>query len=142
MRSPTSSTAARSSPRPPEGSRLAQSGMALPRLLVRTAGMSRTTLFLVVAAMAVLPGSPASAQTRRTELKTPAGRFSLEVTAEYLGMAAGKTVVRIRLASPELSRAAASRGVRTFSGELSGTFSRGNDMVQAFRYAISGDIMD
>jgi VWFA-related protein len=83
-----------------------------------------------------------SAQTKKTELKTPVGRFSIEVTAEYLGMAAGKTVVRIRLASPELARAAASKGVRTFSGELRGTFSRGSDMVQAFRYPVSGDIMD
>jgi VWFA-related protein len=100
--------------------------------------MRRTILFLLVAALA----SPLPAQTRRTELKTPAGRFPLEVTAEYLGMAAGKTVVRIRLASPELSRAAASKGVRTFSGELRGTFSRGDDMVQAFRYPVSGDILD
>lgn len=92
--------------------------------------------FLALAAVS-LP-----AQTRKTELKTPAGRFPLEVTAEYLGMAAGKTVVRIRLASAELSKAAAARGIRAFSGELRGTFSRGDEMVQAFRYPVSGDVMD
>jgi VWFA-related protein len=32
--------------------------------------------------------------------------------------------------------------VRTFSGELRGTFSRGAEMVQAFRYSVSGDILD
>jgi VWFA-related protein len=97
---------------------------------------------LVALTLALTPLSTITAQTRKTDLKTPAGRFPLEVTAEYLGMAADKTVVRIRLASPELSKAAASKGVRTFSGELRGTFSRGDDMVQAFRYPVSGDIMD
>jgi VWFA-related protein len=96
----------------------------------------------LAAALALAPLSIASAQTKKTELKTPVGRFPLEVTAEYLGMAADKTVVRLRLASPELSKAAAAKGIRTFSGELRGTFSRGNDMVQAFRYQVSGDIMD
>jgi hypothetical protein len=96
---------------------------------------------LVLAATAAM--APALlAQTSKTELKTPAGRFPLEVTAEYLGMAAGKTVVRIRLSSAELSKAAASKGIRAFSGELRGTFSRGSDMVQAFRYPVSGDIME
>jgi VWFA-related protein len=99
-------------------------------------------MLFLVAALAWAPLSVVPAQTKKTELKTPAGRFPLEVTAEYLGMAADKTVVRIRLAAPELSRAAASKGVRTFSGELRGTFSRGEDMVQAFRYPVSGDILD
>ncbi|HEU5248617.1 MAG TPA: VWA domain-containing protein [Thermoanaerobaculia bacterium] len=103
--------------------------------------MFRKILFLA-AALALAPLSVSAAQTKRTELKTPVGRFPLEVTAEYLGMAADKTVVRLKLASAELSKAAASRGVRTFSGELRGTFSRGNDMVQAFRYPVSGDVMD
>ena len=82
------------------------------------------------------------AQTRKAELKTPAGRFPLEVTAEYLGMAGKKTVVRIRLSSPELSKAAASHGLRAFAGELRGTFSRGEEMVQAFRYPVAGDVLD
>lgn len=99
-------------------------------------------IFSLSLMLAVSTFSGLSAQTKKTELKTPAGRFPLEVTAEYLGMAADKTVVRIRLAAPELSKAAASKGVRTFSGELRGTFSRGEEMVQAFRYPVSGDILD
>jgi VWFA-related protein len=83
-----------------------------------------------------------SAQTKQTELKTPVGKFALEVTAEYLGMAGPNTVVRIRLASPELSKAASSRGFRSFAGELRGTFTRGKEMVQAFRYPVAGDVMD
>src|SRR5512143_3160132 len=97
-------------------------------------------ILVIAATLAMAPAL--LAQTSRTELKTPAGRFPLEVTAEYLGMAAGKTVVRIRLSSAELSKAAASKGIRAFSGELRGTFSRGSDMVQAFRYPVSGDVMD
>ena len=99
-------------------------------------------MIVLAAVLALAPFSAVLAQTRRTELKTAVGRFPLEVTAEYLGMAAGKTVVRIRLASAELSKAAAAKGVRTFSGELRGTFSRGAEMVQAFRYPVSGDILD
>jgi VWFA-related protein len=99
-------------------------------------------MIVLAAVLALAPSSDVFAQTRKAELKTAVGRFPLEVTAEYLGMAAGKTVVRIRLASPELSKAAAAKGVRTFSGELRGTFSRGAEMVQAFRYPVSGDILD
>lgn len=102
--------------------------------------LRKMIVLAAVLALAPLPG--VLAQTRKTELKTAVGRFPLEVTAEYLGMAAGKTVVRIRLASAELSKAAAAKGVRTFSGELRGTFSRGAEMVQAFRYSVSGDILD
>jgi len=82
----------------------------------------------------------AQAQKKDTEVSTPAGKFSLEVTAEYLGMASGKTVVRLRLSSPQLSKALSARGVRFVSGELRGSFSRGEEMVQAFRYPVSGDI--
>ncbi|HSE63137.1 MAG TPA: VWA domain-containing protein [Thermoanaerobaculia bacterium] len=102
--------------------------------------LRKMIVLAAVLALAPLPG--VLAQTRKTELKTAVGRFPLEVTAEYLGMAAGKTVVRIRLAAAELSKAAAAKGVRTFSGELRGTFSRGAEMVQAFRYSVSGDILD
>ncbi len=104
--------------------------------------MPRKPGLLLAVALTVSAAGPLPAQTRSTELKTPVGRFPLEVTAEYLGMAAGKTVVRIRLSAPELSRAAASKGVRAFAGELKGTFSRGEEMVQAFRYPVAGDITD
>lgn len=99
-------------------------------------------LILLAALLTLTPSSWLPAQSRKTELKTPAGRFPLEVTAEYLGMAGKKTVVRIKLSSPELSKAAAAHGVRAFAGELRGTFSRGADMVEAFRYPVAGDITD
>lgn len=99
-------------------------------------------LTLLAALLTLTPSSWLPAQSRKTELKTPAGRFPLEVTAEYLGMAGKKTVVRIKLSSPELSKAAAAHGVRAFAGELRGTFSRGADMVEAFRYPVAGDITD
>lgn len=89
-----------------------------------------------------LCGFPAAAlgQKQQTELKTPLGRFPLEVTAEYLGMAGGKTVVRLRLSAPELSRGLSAHGVRFLAGELRGSFSRGEDTVQAFRYPVSADL--
>ena len=99
-------------------------------------------LTLLAALLTLTPSSWLPAQSRKTELKTLAGRFPLEVTAEYLGMAGKKTVVRIKLSSAELSKAAASHGVRAFAGELRGTFSRGADMVEAFRYPVAGDITD
>ena len=99
-------------------------------------------LILLAALLTLTPSSWLPAQSRKTELKTLAGRFPLEVTAEYLGMAGKKTVVRIKLSSAELSKAAASHGVRAFAGELRGTFSRGADMVEAFRYPVAGDITD
>ena len=102
--------------------------------------MLRKIAFPAVLLAVLLPAALASAQTSKTEIKTPAGRFPLEVTAEYLGMAGKKTVVRIRLSSPELSKAAAAHGVRSFAGELRGTFSRGADMVEAFRYPVAGDV--
>jgi len=102
--------------------------------------MLQKSRFLAVA-LALAPLS-LSAQPKQTELKTPVGKFALEVRAEYLGMAGPNTVVRIRLSSPELSKAAASRGFRSFAGELRGTFTRGKEMVQAFRYPVAGDVMD
>ena len=82
----------------------------------------------------------AQAQKKDAEVSTPAGKFSLEVTAEYLGMASGKTVVRLRLASPQLSKALSARGARFVSGELRGTFSRGGETAETFRYPVSGDL--
>ena len=62
------------------------------------------------------------------------------MTAEYLGMAGLKTVVRIRLRAPELSMAAAKRGLKSFSGELPGSFLKGENIVQAFKYPVSGEL--
>ncbi|MEX1245106.1 MAG: VWA domain-containing protein [Thermoanaerobaculia bacterium] len=98
----------------------------------------------LLSALLLLPllalAAAAPAQTRQTELSTDAGQFPLYVTVEYLGMAGLKTVVRIRLRAPELSMAAARRGLKTFSGELSGSFLKGEDIVQAFKYPVSGEL--
>ncbi len=88
----------------------------------------------------LLSAAAALGQTRETELSTPGGKFPLYVTAEYLGMAGLKTVVRVRLRAPELSMAAARRGLRSFSGELQGSFAKGEDIVQAFKYPVSGEL--
>jgi VWFA-related protein len=100
---------------------------------------TRFALFLL-AATALSAAAPA--QTNQTELSTVGGQFPLFVTAEYLGMAGVKTVVRIRLRAPELSMAAAKRGLRSFSGELTGSFARGDQIVEAFRYPVSGELSE
>jgi Ca-activated chloride channel homolog len=102
--------------------------------------MRRLASLIAAGALAVCLPAALSAQKQTTEVKTPAGKFSLEVTAEYLGMASGKTVVRLRLSSAELSKALSARGVRFVSGEVRGSFARGADIVEAFRYPVSGDI--
>jgi len=88
-------------------------------------------------------GAPAVAQQSQqlsTQIDTPGGQFPLYVTVEYLGMAGTKTVVRIRLRAPELSMAAAKRGLTSFTGELQGTFLKGEDAVQSFKYPVSGEV--
>jgi len=88
----------------------------------------------------LLAASTGLGQTRQTDLDTPAGKFPLYVTAEYLGMAGLKTVIRVRLRAPELSMAAAKRGLTSVSGELAGAFLKGDDVVQAFKYPVSGEV--
>ncbi len=104
--------------------------------------MKRPSSLLGIGVLAVLLSAELAAQDQKknTEVQTTAGKFSLEVMAEYLGMASGKTVVRLRLSSPQLSKALTARGVRFVSGEVRGSFSRGADMVEAFRYPVSADI--
>jgi len=90
---------------------------------------------LMLASSAVSP-----AQTREAQLSTEGGNFPLYITVEYLGMAGVKTVVRVRLRAPELSMAAAKRGLKSFSGELQGSFLKGGNVVQAFKYPVSGSV--
>lgn len=97
----------------------------------------RAALFPI--ALLLAAGLPAQT-TRQTQIETSGGQFPLYVTAEYLGMAGVKTVVRVRLRAPELSMAAAKRGLTSFSGELQGSFSKGEDIVQAFKYPVSGEL--
>jgi Ca-activated chloride channel family protein len=101
---------------------------------------SRALAAALAVLVGLLAGSAGLAQTRQTDLDTPAGKFPLYVTAEYLGMAGLKTVVRVRLRAPELSIAASKRGLTSFSGELQGAFVKGEEVVQAFKYPVSGEI--
>ena len=81
-----------------------------------------------------------SGQQQQTQVSTEGGEFPLYVTAEYLGMAGMKTVVRVRMRAPELTMAAAKRGLTSFSGELKGSFVRKDQTAEPFRYPVSGDI--
>src|SRR5260370_19728185 len=80
------------------------------------------------------------AQKQKPDVKTLVASYALEVTPEYLGMANKKTVIRLRLSSPELSKAASSRGVRAVTGEVRGTFASAGQVVDTFRYPVSGDV--
>lgn len=104
--------------------------------------MKRLSTVLTVSLLCVLSAAPASGQRRKADVKTPAGKFALEISSEYLGMAAGKTVVRIRLASPELSKALAARGVRGFSGELNGALLQNGEISQSFHYPVTANLAD
>lgn len=84
----------------------------------------------------------ASSQSRTAELETIAGRFAIQIATEYLGSAGPKTVVRVRLSSPELSSAASKRGLQSFSGELEGRFVQGSTPVEEFRYPVSGELSE
>jgi VWFA-related protein len=90
----------------------------------------------------LLAAAGAAAQTQQTQIATEGGKFPLYVTAEYLGMAGVKTVVRVRLRAPELTMAAAKRGLTSFSGELKGNFVRQDQVAESFRYPVSGEISE
>lgn len=98
-----------------------------------------STIFAVSLLLAISPAT-AHAQKRKVDVKTPAGKFPLEISPEFLGMAAGKTVVRFRLSAPELSSGLASRGVRSFSGELNGTLFQNGETVQTFHYPVTASL--
>jgi VWFA-related protein len=101
---------------------------------------SRPSVWILALAVGLSVAARGAAQTRQTELSTEGGQFPLYVTAEYLGMAGVKTVVRIRLRAPELSVAAAKRGLTSFSGELKGNFVRKDQVADSFHYPVSGEV--
>jgi len=104
---------------------------------MRSLVLRRILGFAALVLFASASGAQPSQQLS-TQIDTPGGQFPLYVTVEYLGMAGTKTVVRIRLRAPELSMAAAKRGLTSFTGELQGTFLKGEDAVQSFKYPASG----
>lgn len=98
--------------------------------------------FVLTAALsAQTPPAAAAKDEKKTELKTKAGTFPLEITVEYLGMANLKTVTRFKMSAPELSRGAAGRGVKSFSGELRGSLVQKGAIVESFKYPVSGDLL-
>ena len=106
---------------------------------MRSLVLRRILGFAALVLFASASGAQQSQQLS-TQIDTPGGQFPLYVTVEYLGMAGTKTVVRIRLRAPELSMAAAKRGLTSFTGELQGTFLKGEDAVQSFKYPVSGEV--
>ena len=86
------------------------------------------------------PQAPPQNEQHQSDLSTSSGKYPLYVTAEYLGMAGQKTVTRVRLRAPELSIAAGKRGITSFSGELQGSFLKGTDVTQSFKYPVAGEI--
>jgi VWFA-related protein len=101
---------------------------------------SKSLAALAFSVLILSSAASGSGQTREAQLSTEAGNFPIYVTVEYLGMAGVKTVVRVRLRAPELSMAAAKRGLKSFSGELQGSFAKGDQIVQAFKYPVSGTL--
>ena len=103
--------------------------------------MNRARRLLAILACLLVPAI-VFGQKRETQVQTPAGKFALEVVPEYLGMAGGKTVVRLRLTFPDLSKAAKARGVTFLSGKLSGDFRQGDHVVDTFQYPVSGEVRE
>ncbi len=107
---------------------------------VRIAIVALASLVGSLGARPGLAQAPPANEQHETDLSTSSGKYPLYVTAEYLGMAGLKTVMRVRLRAPELSMAAGRRGLTSFSGELQGSFLKGSDVVQSFKYPVSGEI--
>ncbi len=101
---------------------------------------SKSLAALTFSAVILSPAVSGFGQTREAQLATEAGNFPIYVTVEDLGMAGVKTVVRVRRRAPELSMAAAKRGLKSFSGELQGSFAKDENIVQAFKYPVSGSL--
>ena len=100
-------------------------------------------LALALAAPAQTPTpTPKPGGPRPLPLKTKVGTFPVGIETDFLGMAGKKTVVRIRLTAPELSREAVTHGVKGFSGQVKGGFrqSEGETEVDSFQYPVTAEI--
>src|SRR6185369_3120346 len=82
---------------PPAGSSWSMSTRAHRRLVRFAAAAAAAILPLAIPSGAF--GQPA--QQQQTQVSTEGGEFPLSITAEYLGMAGMKTVVRVRMRAPE-----------------------------------------
>jgi Ca-activated chloride channel family protein len=104
---------------------------------MKTARLALPGILLLLAAAAFAQDA---AKPRQLPVKTKVGTFNLVVETDFLGMAGKKTVVRVRLTAPELSREAASRGVKAFHGQLKGGFRQAEAEVDSFEYAVTVDL--
>jgi Ca-activated chloride channel homolog len=85
---------------------------------------------------------PALPQTQEVPLKTPVGTYTVEATAEYLGMVREKTIVRIRIQTFDLAQALYGKGFRRYEAELVGDVGKPDGTpVEAFRYPMSGALL-
>ncbi|MGE5278273.1 MAG: VWA domain-containing protein [Acidobacteriota bacterium] len=96
---------------------------------------SGALVLLAAAAFAQNAGRP-----RQIPVKTKVGTFSLGIEADYLGMAGAKTVVRVRLTAPELTREAAAHGIKGFQGRLKGGFRQAETEIDSFEYPVTADL--
>ena len=85
-------------------------------------------------------GQSGQAKPAQIPVKTKVGTFSLGIEADYLGRAGDKTVVRIRLTAPELSREATAHGIKGFSGQIKGGFRQAEADVDSFEYPVSVEL--
>jgi VWFA-related protein len=92
-------------------------------------------LLLAASAPAQDPG-----KARQLPIKTKVGTFPLGIETDFLGAAGKKTVVRFRLTAPELSREAASHGVKGFGGMVKGGLRQAEAEVDSFQYPVTVDL--
>jgi VWFA-related protein len=104
---------------------------------VRKAGLALAVL--VLAAAGPLLAQSQEKPPKPLPLKTKAGTFSLGIQTDFLGEAGKKTVVRIRLTAPELSREAAAHNIKGFRGLLKGGFRQAENDVDSFEYPVAAD---
>ena len=115
-------------------------GVGFLRMKIRLASRALWIGLFLLPALAL--AQTKQAQPKQADVQTPAGKLKLEVTPEYLGMAGSKTVVRLRVAFPDLSKAAKARGVTFFAGKVSGGFRQGDQIVDSFSYPVSGELKE
>jgi VWFA-related protein len=93
------------------------------------------------AAQSPTPKPEAGKPAKPLPIKTKVGTFALGIETDFLGMAGKKTVVRIRLTAPELSREAVARGVKGFAGQIKGGFRQADETeVDSFQYPVTAEI--
>src|SRR5262249_16017505 len=105
--------------------------------------MRKARLALALLALAATVAFAAQTQEKPPKplpLKTKVGTFNLEVQTGLLGLANKKTVVRIRLTAPELSREANTHGIKSFRGLLKGGFRQAENDVDSFEYPVTADM--